>query len=103
VAKYDVINSSVIPGPPSLKRFENIVAHNASGFSAGEKLTYADLALFLLLEEVEILAKLANVSALENYKSLSAFKHKLAETPSIRDYTHDPKRTKSFFSQIDCF
>ena len=59
--------------------FEAILKKNGQGFTVGDSLSYADLYLYFLIENVE-------ADLLSKYPLLSAHKEKIANRPQIAAY-----------------
>jgi len=81
------------------KRYDDFLKKNSSGYIVLDKLTVADLLLFIFTEEATILLG-DSVSA---YKHLVAHKEKIASIPTVQAYVNDSARVKSFYAQPDLY
>jgi len=76
--------------PPELAKFEQLLKthHKGQGYLLGEKICYADYALFEIIDALTVL----NPHALKDYPTLEAYQHRMMERPKLREYLHGDVR-----------
>lgn len=84
--------------PKFLTYFNNVIKSNSShsGFLVGDKATYADLALFQVVDGMQFSFPkcLKKLEASGDYKEVFELKKKIEETKQIKDYLQSDKRQK---------
>lgn len=76
--------------PKWLGYFERLLKKNetGSGFFVGQQLTFADLAVWYVLERVTD----EQIASLDSFPSLKAFKHNIESRPRIKAHRESPTR-----------
>jgi len=76
--------------PPELLKFEQLLKtkHQGKGYLLGEKICYADYALFEIVDALTTL----HPAALKDYPTLEAYQHRMMERPKLREYLHSDVR-----------
>jgi len=77
--------------PPELLKFENLLKshnHGKPGYILGDKICYADYALFEIIDCISTL----HPAALKDYPTLEAYQHRMMERPKLREYLHTETR-----------
>jgi len=101
--RHTVITEVTKPDGPlhaHAKKYDEFLKKSSSGFLVLDKLTLADLVLFLFTEETAILLGGAGFAS---YKHLIAHREKIASIPTVKAYVNDPKRVTSFYAQPDLY
>ena len=82
--------------PKFLNYFNSVITSNGSGYLVGSKVTYADLALFQVVDGMQFAFPvcLKKLEKDHKYRSVFELKEKIKEVPQIADYLKSDKRQK---------
>lgn len=79
------LNEEIVPA--TLKRYEGFLVSNGTGFLVGDKLSYADIAVYSMLETIE-----SSGAKLDDYPNLIKLKEKVLENEGLRKWVESDER-----------